>query len=109
MKDYKAIVEKQEEYIELLIEEINSLTGYAPWWRSKRVKEGEKLRSELAALNEQEVSTETIPSITDEMIRNKALEIVGFDKTNPKTFTQEMAVNHILIFAKWMRNELNYN
>jgi len=54
----------------------------------------------------EEYAQQSSKAVTDTMIRSKALEIVGFDKNSPKTFTQEMAVNFILIFAKWYREQI---
>ena len=44
--------------------------------------------------------------VSDKEIRNKALEIVGYDRVQYQNVTQEQAVNFITIFARWMRNEL---
>lgn len=46
----EAIIEKQDEYIKMLGEEINSLSSYVHGWRSSRVEQGEKLRTELASI-----------------------------------------------------------
>jgi len=44
--------------------------------------------------------------ISDAEIRNKALEIVGFDRLNVQFFNQEIAVNFCTIMARWMRDKL---
>ena len=43
------LVEKQREYIKLLTDEINDMTGIVSshGWKSKRVEDGIKLRSEI--------------------------------------------------------------
>lgn len=47
------MIEKQNEYIALLNEEINGLVGMASvyGWKSNLVKQGEKLRLEISLIN----------------------------------------------------------
>jgi hypothetical protein len=49
-------------------------------------------------------SPEKVSDLSDEEIRNKALEIVGYDRLSGELYTQEMAVNFITIYAKWLRS-----
>jgi hypothetical protein len=49
-------------------------------------------------------SPEKVSDLSDEEIKNKALDIVGYDHTYQKEFTQQSAVNFIMIFAKWLRS-----
>lgn len=55
MDNKDKLIEKLEEYIELLGDELNS-TSVLAWlhgWRSKRVEQGEKLREEIEQLKKQ--------------------------------------------------------
>lgn len=79
------IIEKQEEYIELLGEELDDVVQLASLhgWKSSRYEEGKKLRGELASLKEQDINmkAEQKRLITDLMEKDEKSgmydEIVG--------------------------------
>lgn len=51
-QELSRLVEKQREYINLLVEELDELVSIASvhGWKSSRVEEGERLRSEISSL-----------------------------------------------------------
>jgi hypothetical protein len=54
MTDVEKLIDKYEEYLAALLEELNETTGiaYIHGWRSSRVEEGNRLREELGVLKD---------------------------------------------------------
>lgn len=85
VEQLEKIIEKQDEYIELLGEELDDVVQFASLhgWKSSRYEEGKKLRGELASLKEQDINmkAEQKRLITDLMEKDEKSgmydEIVG--------------------------------
>lgn len=69
-----------------------------------QVEDTDMILSEMVRRFEFLPISETLPTKTE--IRNMALEIVGYDKNQPRLITQEMAVNYIAIFSKWFKSQI---